>query len=56
MRRALDRRFTTRFFAWAPYLYGYLGRVTTEPRERRLIEAGKIRPVGFRYVGQRRAG
>lgn len=53
MRRALDRRFTTRFFAWTPYLHDYLG-VTTEPNERRLIEAGAIEPVGFRYVGRRR--
>ena len=53
MRRALDRRFTTRFFAWTPYLHDYL-EVTTEPNERRLIEASLIAPVGFRYVGRRR--
>lgn len=53
MRRALDRRFTTSFFAWTPYLHDYL-RVTREPNERRLIQARAIEPVGFRYVGRRR--
>jgi len=54
MRRELDRRFTERFFAWTPYLHEYPGGITSEPHERRLIEAGAIRPVGFRYIGQRR--
>jgi ubiquinone/menaquinone biosynthesis C-methylase UbiE len=54
MRRALDRRFSPRFFAWTPYLYDYLGGVTTEPQERALIAAGRVRPLGFRYIGQRR--
>jgi len=54
MRRALDRRFTARFFAWTPYLHEYPGGLSGEPYERRLIEAGAIRPLGFRYIGQRR--
>jgi SAM-dependent methyltransferase len=53
MRGALDRRFTARFFAWTPYLHDYPG-ISSEPSERRLIEAGAIRPIGFRYIGQRR--
>jgi len=52
MRRELDRHFTARFFAWTPYLHEYPGGVFSEPLERRLIEAGVIRPLGFRYVGQ----
>jgi SAM-dependent methyltransferase len=54
MRGALDRRFTARLFAWTPYLHEYPGGVSSEPYERRLIEAGAIRPLGFRYIGQRR--
>ena len=54
MRRALDRRFAARFFAWTPYLHEYPGGLSSELQERRLIEAGAIRPIGFRFVGQRR--
>lgn len=54
MRRALDRRFTARFFAWTPYLHEYPGGISSEPYERRSIESGAIRPMGFRYVGQHR--
>ena len=54
MRRALDRRFSSRFFAWTPYLHEYPGGISSEPLERRLIVAGAIRPMGFRYIGQRR--
>jgi SAM-dependent methyltransferase len=53
MRMELDRRFTERFFAWTPYLYGELAGAASEPEERALIEAGRIRATGFRYVGQR---
>ena len=53
MRRALERRFTARFFAWTPYLHSYPGGLSSELQERRQIEAGAIRPVGFRYIGQR---
>jgi hypothetical protein len=54
MRAALDRRFATRFFAWTPYLHEYPGGLSSERQERRLIETGAIRPMGFQFVGQRR--
>jgi hypothetical protein len=47
----LDRHFTERFFGWMPYLYGELAGVE-EQEERALIEAGAIRAMGFRYVGE----
>ena len=49
MRTELDRRFDERFFARTPYLYRYLR--GAEELERRLIEEGAIRALGFRYVG-----
>jgi SAM-dependent methyltransferase len=51
MRKELDRHFSERFFAWTPYLYGELASVDEE-EERALIEAGAIRAMGFRYVGE----
>jgi SAM-dependent methyltransferase len=51
LREALDRRFTQRFFAWAPYLYGELGDAV-EQEERALIDAGAIQATGFYYVGE----
>ena len=51
LRRAIDRRFTQRFFAWAPYLYGELGDAVEE-EERALIDAGAIQATGFLYVGE----
>jgi SAM-dependent methyltransferase len=58
MRRELDRRFTERFFAWIPYLYGELSGRVEERDEGGLIEAGQIQATGFRYVGEhsRRSG
>ena len=53
MRKELDRRFTERFFAWMPYLYGELADAATEAEERQLIDAGAIQATGFRYVGER---
>jgi len=52
MRGELDRRFTERFFAWMPYLYGELAGAVTESDERALIDAGAIQATGFRYVGE----
>ena len=53
MRPELDRRFDERFFAWRPHLYEELDAV--EPAEElRLIEAGEIEAIGFRFVGERR--
>jgi SAM-dependent methyltransferase len=54
MREELDRRFTERFFAWMPYLYGELAGAVTELEESALIDAGAIQATGFRYVGERR--
>ena len=54
MRGELNRRFSERFFAWTPYLHEYPSGITSEPYERRSIEAGAIRPLGFRYIGRRR--
>jgi SAM-dependent methyltransferase len=53
MRQELDRRFEELFFAWMPYLHGELGGDATELEERALIDAGAIRAMGFRYVGER---
>ena len=53
MRNELDRRFTERFFAWVPYLYGELAGAVSEAEERALIDAGVIQAIGFRYVGER---
>jgi SAM-dependent methyltransferase len=53
MRRELDRRFTTRFFSWTPYLYSYWLDDALEPLERKLIETGAVDATGFRYVGER---
>ena len=53
MRKELDRRFTERFFAWMPYLYGELTGAVTDLEERALIDAGAIQATGFRYVGER---
>jgi SAM-dependent methyltransferase len=51
MREELDRRFDERFMAWVPYLYRYEETDLTPVEEQILIEAGRIRPIGFRYVG-----
>jgi SAM-dependent methyltransferase len=52
LRAALDQRFKERFFAWTPYLYAELRGAQVEREERDLIEAGKIRAIGFNYVGE----
>ncbi|MGH2920741.1 MAG: class I SAM-dependent methyltransferase [Gaiellaceae bacterium] len=49
LRRALDARFTERHFSAQPYFSRHLGADADE--EGRLIEAGEIRPLGFRFVG-----
>ena len=55
MRAELDARFTERYFAWGPYLYGELRGAVNEADEQALIDAGRIQAMGFRYVGVRRA-
>jgi SAM-dependent methyltransferase len=49
LRAALDVRFAERRFSWGPYFSVHLDADADE--ERRLIEAGEIRPLGFRFVG-----
>ena len=51
LRTAVDARFEEAAFAWTPYLHRHLGGVATEVLERALIDAGAIRPLGFRYAG-----
>jgi SAM-dependent methyltransferase len=51
MRSALDARFRERSFEWGPYLSEYEPSEAHAREERRLIEAGEIRPIGFVYVG-----
>jgi len=51
VRAELDARYETRDFSWRPYLYRWLRAPGIEALEERLIEAGTIRPIGFRYVG-----
>jgi SAM-dependent methyltransferase len=49
LRGALDARFRERHFSPEPYFSRHLG--ADEDEEHELIAAGKIRPLGFRYVG-----
>jgi SAM-dependent methyltransferase len=51
LRHAFDARFEERAFERAPYLYRKLGGGTTEVLEQSLIDAGAIRPLGFRWAG-----
>jgi SAM-dependent methyltransferase len=51
MRRELDERFTRRSLSAEPYLYRESRSLVSEEEERQLVEAGRIRPIGFRYVG-----
>lgn len=53
LRDELDLRFREVHFSWEPLLYRMLHGVASETLERALIEAGAIRPTGFRYVGAR---
>jgi SAM-dependent methyltransferase len=54
MKEHLDRRFRSQLFKWVPYIARYyLERNDLEAEEARLIEKGKIKGVGFRYVGNR---
>ena len=49
LRGALDARFHEQHFSRGPYFSRHLG--ADEDEELELIAAGKIRPLGFRYVG-----
>lgn len=51
LRSELDARYEERHFAWRPYFYLWLAGPATEALETTLIDAGAIRPIGFRYAG-----
>ncbi len=53
LRAEVDARYDERYFEWRPYFYRWLGGPATESLEESLIEAGAIRPIGFRYAGVR---
>ena len=50
---ALDASFERTHYADRPYLYRWLRGPATEELERALVDAGAIRPLGFRYAGTR---
>jgi hypothetical protein len=54
LRRELDARYEQRHFEWRPYFHRWLGGPASESLEQGLIDAGAIRPIGFRYAGVRR--
>jgi methyltransferase family protein len=54
LRAEVDARYEERYFEWRPYFYRWLGGPASEALEAGLIEAGAIRPIGFRYAGVRR--
>jgi SAM-dependent methyltransferase len=45
----IEARFAERHFSWGPYFSRHLD--ADEDEEQQLIEAGEIRPLGFRFVG-----
>ena len=51
MRTVLGARFRERSFAWGPYLSEYDATEGHLREERRLIDSGEIRAIGFVYVG-----
>jgi Methyltransferase domain len=54
IRRELAARFEERLYADRPYLYRWLAGPATESLEQALIDAGAIRPIGFRWIGRAR--
>lgn len=56
LRDELGSRYEERVFEARPYLYRWLGDARSEQLEARLIDAGTIRPIGWRYVGDRLDG
>jgi Methyltransferase domain len=54
VRAELAARFDERLYEDRPYLYRWLDGPATEPLERSLIDAGAIRPIGFRWIGEAR--
>lgn len=54
LRTALDRHFREEAFVRTPYLHRLLGGATSAVLEQALVDAGTIRPLGFRYAGRPR--
>jgi Methyltransferase domain len=54
LRAEIDTRYEERHFEWRPYFYHWLEGPATEALEQGLIDAGAIRPIGFRWTGVRR--
>jgi SAM-dependent methyltransferase len=54
LRREIGARYEERHLEWRPYFYRWLAGPATESLEEGLINAGAIRPIGFRYAGVRR--
>jgi SAM-dependent methyltransferase len=54
LRAEIDARYEERTSEWRPYFYRWLEGPATEGLEEALIEAGAIRPIGFRWAGVRR--
>jgi hypothetical protein len=52
LRAALDARYDERHFEWRPYFYRWLDGPASEALEQTLVDAGGIRPIGYRYVGR----
>jgi SAM-dependent methyltransferase len=49
----LDERFVRRTFSWQPFLFREARHVLDEARERKSIAEGRLRAIGFQYVGER---
>jgi SAM-dependent methyltransferase len=49
----LDERFVRRTFSWEPFLFREARHVLDEAREGKLIAEGRLRALGFQYVGER---
>jgi Methyltransferase domain len=54
LRDELASRYDERVFQPRPYLCRWLGDAASEQLESRLIAAGALRAIGWRYVGERR--
>jgi ubiquinone/menaquinone biosynthesis C-methylase UbiE len=52
MSAMLRQRFEELLFRWRPYLGRELGRPELDAEERELIAAGRIRALGYQYVGR----
>jgi hypothetical protein len=51
---AFRRRFEERLYEDVPYLWRYVDGVAGPDLEQSLVEAGAIRPLGYRFVGMPR--